>query len=198
MLETKRLILEPWHERHRLDFQRMCRLPEVMRFIGPGEPWEEQQANEMFERARSHWAEHGFGWHAAIERKSGTWVGLINLNYLGPGLEGLGADEVEIGWWVTPALWGRGYASEGAACLRDEGFGRLGLERIIARLQPANLASARVAEKIGMNLEREARGRTGERLQIYALGRPGPNAGEPSKQASGIRDPELPADARRL
>ena len=171
MLETERLILEPWHERHRLDFQRMCRLPEVMRFIGPGEPWEEKEANEAFERALSHWAEHGFGWHSAIERENGSWVGLINLNYLGPGLEGLAPEEVEIGWWVTPSRWGRGYASEGAAALRDQGLERLGLERIIARLQPANLASARVAEKIGMRFEGQATGRTGEPLAIYALGR---------------------------
>jgi RimJ/RimL family protein N-acetyltransferase len=169
MLETKRLLLEPWHERHRRDWQLLCRLPEVMRFIGPGEVWDEAKANEVFERNLSHWGEHGFGWRSAIDRETGKWLGFVGLNFVGPGIDEIPDHEVEIGWWVTPSKWGKGYASEGAAALVEEGLGRLGFERIIARLQPANLASARVAEHIGMSFEREATGRTGEAQHIYTL-----------------------------
>ncbi len=66
---------------------------------------------------------------------------------------------------------GQGLATEDAAALRDEGFGRVGLPRIIARLQVPNVASARVAETIGMRLEREACGRHREPLRIYELTR---------------------------
>lgn len=55
--------------------------------------------------------------------------------------------------------------------MRDEAFERVGLERVVARLQPANVASARVALSLGMRLEHETTGRHGEAVHIYALAR---------------------------
>jgi RimJ/RimL family protein N-acetyltransferase len=168
-LETPRLLLEPWAPRHRAAWRRICRDPEVMRYIGPRETWGRQETDEVFDRALAHWREHGFGWRSALERTSGEWLGLVGLNYAPPGAVEMSADEVEIGWWIVRRAWGRGLATEGAAAIRDEGFGRVGLPRIIARLQMPNVASARVAEKIGMRLAREATGRHGEPLRIYLL-----------------------------
>jgi RimJ/RimL family protein N-acetyltransferase len=170
-LDTKRLILEPWHARHRAPWRRICRDPEVMRSIGAGEVWAAEKADEVFDRALEHWESHGFGWRSALDKTTREWLGFAGLNYVGPGTDGVAPEEVEIGWWIIRERWGRGYASEGAAALRNEGFARVGLVRMIARLQPANTASARVAEKIGMSFEREAAGRAGERLVIYALSR---------------------------
>lgn len=170
-LETTRLYLQPWHERHRAVWRLICQDPEVMRFINLGEVWEAGKADDIFDRALSHWQEHGFGWRSALDKASGDWLGFVGLNRIGPGIEGVEPDEIEIGWWIARAGWGRGYASEGAAALRDEGYGRIGLGRMIARLQPANSASARVAEKTGMHLESEKVGQSGEALLIYALDR---------------------------
>jgi RimJ/RimL family protein N-acetyltransferase len=64
-----------------------------------------------------------------------------------------------------------GYASEGAAVTRDEGFERAGLDRMIARLLPANRASSRVAQKIGLTFDRQATGRHGEPLHVFLLDR---------------------------
>jgi RimJ/RimL family protein N-acetyltransferase len=171
-IATERLLLEPWSERHRPVWRSICRDSEVMRFIALGRIWAEEKADEVFDRALAHWREHGFGWRSAIEKESGDWLGFVGLNHVGPEIEGIDPDEVEIGWWIVPSIWGHGYATEGALALRDEGFGRLGLDRIIARLQPANLASARVAGKIGMRFEGTAVGRSGEALHVYALERP--------------------------
>jgi RimJ/RimL family protein N-acetyltransferase len=171
VLETPRLVLEPWDVRHRRSFQAICRDPEVMRFIGPGATWEQRQADEVFDRELRRWHEHGFGWRSAIDRVSAEWLGFIGLNHRTPGAVEMAPDEVEIGWWLVRSAWGRGLASEAAAQVGDEGFERVGLDRIIARLQPANVASARVAEKIGMVLDRETTGRHGEQVLIYALTR---------------------------
>jgi RimJ/RimL family protein N-acetyltransferase len=84
---------------------------------------------------------------------------------------GVAPDEIEIGWWIVRAVWGRGYASEGATRIRDEGFERVGLERMIVRFQPANTASRRVSEKIGMHFEWNTTGRSGEAISICALER---------------------------
>jgi len=170
-LQTTRLILEPWHERHRVAWRRICRDPEVMRYIATGEIWDTDKAGEVFDSALTHWREHDFGWRSALDKTSGDWLGFVGLNRLGPGIEGVAACEVEIGWWMTRAVWGRGYASEGATRIRDEGFERVGLDRVIARLQPANVGSARVSEKIGLRFERETTAASGEANHIYALDR---------------------------
>jgi RimJ/RimL family protein N-acetyltransferase len=172
ILETERLLLEPWDGRHRADWRSLCRDPEVTRYIGTGEPLSAERADEVFERALAHWREHGFGWRSALDKASGEWLGFCGLNLVGPGTEDVAEDDVEIGWWIVRRGWGRGYASEGAAALLDEGFERIGLERIVARVQPANVASRRVAEKIGLRFERETTGRFGEPLLVYALSSP--------------------------
>ncbi len=50
---------------------------------------------------------------------------------------------IEIGWWLIPSAWGCGFATEGAVAVRDEAFADLGLDRIVARDQPANVHSVR-------------------------------------------------------
>jgi RimJ/RimL family protein N-acetyltransferase len=149
----------------------ICRDPDVMRFIGSGRLLEPAQADEIFDGMLAHWRERGFGWRSVLDRTTGDWLGFVGLNVVGQGVEGVAPDEVEIGWWLVRSAWGRGFAREGAAALRDEGFERAGLDRLIARLQPANRASARVAETIGMRPERNGTGRHGEALLIYCLDR---------------------------
>jgi RimJ/RimL family protein N-acetyltransferase len=142
-----------------------------MRFIGRRAIWEQAQADGVFDRMLSHWDDRGFGWRSAVDRTTGAWLGFVGLNVVGPGVGDIAADEVEIGWWIVRPAWGHGYATEGAAAVRDEGFNDLGLDRLIARVQSGNSASARVAEKLEMRLGRAATGRSGEELEIYHLER---------------------------
>jgi RimJ/RimL family protein N-acetyltransferase len=53
---------------------------------------------------------------------------------------------------ARPHVLGRGLATEGAVASARYGFDELGLERIISIIQPANVASHRVAEKAGLTL----------------------------------------------
>src|SRR3954470_12144542 len=61
--------------------------------------------------------------------------------------------EIEIGYRLHPDFWGRGFATEAAASVRNHGFGALKLERVISLIHPDNIASRHVAEKNGMTLE---------------------------------------------
>jgi RimJ/RimL family protein N-acetyltransferase len=61
----------------------------------------------------------------------------------------VGESEVEVGWRLRPALWGRGYATEAARPLLAHGFGMLALPALVVRIAPENLASLRVAAKLG-------------------------------------------------
>jgi RimJ/RimL family protein N-acetyltransferase len=55
----------------------------------------------------------------------------------------------EIGWALVPAARGQGYASEAAAAAIDWSFHHLGPDRIISIIDPRNVASQRVAERLG-------------------------------------------------
>ena len=168
---TARLVLEPWEEGRREDFARATSIPEIVRYIGSGVTWTRERADEVFDRNLGHWGEHGFGWRSAVDREAGAWLGFLGLNYVPEDAVDSSPDHVEIGWWLLPEAWGRGLATEGAVAVRDEAFERVGLERIIGRYNPRNLASGRIMEKLGMRHERDSVTKDGVPVRIYALER---------------------------
>ena len=60
---------------------------------------------------------------------------------------------LEVGWVFAPEHRGHGYAAEAAAALLAFAFDEVGAHRVVARMAPANRASGRVAERIGMRRE---------------------------------------------
>jgi RimJ/RimL family protein N-acetyltransferase len=90
---------------------------------------------------------HGFTLWALVEKDSGELIGdcgLQPLERVGP--------EIELGYRLGSAHWGKGYATEAARAARDLGFQRFGLERIYVDIDPENEASLNVARKIGARL----------------------------------------------
>jgi RimJ/RimL family protein N-acetyltransferase len=119
VIETERLRLERWDERHTPLLVRLASMPEVMRFIGTGDPWPPLLAEDVARAERRHWEQHGFGWRATVDKETGRGIGLVSLNYAGEGTAGLDPGEREIGWWLEPDAWGRGFGTEGSAALRS-------------------------------------------------------------------------------
>lgn len=68
------------------------------------------------------------------------------------------------------SFWGRSLATEGATAALRYGFEEIGLERIISIIQPANVASVRVAEKVGLSARGETRWRGHDAL-CYTIDR---------------------------
>lgn len=169
IIETERLALLPWQADHVELLARLASVPGVMTYIGPGEPWSAQKSTEISAAAVRHWADHGFGWRAAKERKSGRLVGFLGLNFAGEGTTGVAADEYEIGWWMDPAVWGKGYAREGGRAIRDEALATLHAPAVIARIQPANARSIAVAEALGLAHDFDTTGKAGEPVSVYCL-----------------------------
>jgi RimJ/RimL family protein N-acetyltransferase len=62
---------------------------------------------------------------------------------------------IEVGWIVAPHAWNRGYATEIGQAVRGHAFEHLGIEHLISVIGADNLASIRVAEKIGSTFEQE-------------------------------------------
>jgi len=164
---TGRLALRGWREDDARPFAELCADPEVMRFVGRGEPLDRAQAEASLAVIRDHWVRHGFGLWAAEERESGELAGFIGLARVNDR-----SGEVEIGWRLRRESWGRGLATEGALTARDHAFGEVGLPRLVALIHPENAASIRVAEKLGMAAERTRVNRYGRPEVVYALEAP--------------------------
>ncbi len=107
--------------------------------------------------------QRGFGLWIIEERESGQFVGDCGLTPQ----EVDGSDEIEVGYRVMTAMQRRGFATEAAEACRAHARDVLGLERLIALIHPENLASQRVAEKIGLRFERETTGRSGRTYRLY-------------------------------
>jgi len=113
-----------------------------------------------------HQDKHGYGLFSVISREEGILIGDCGLEHMEVG----GAAEVELGYDFRSDHWNRGYATEAAGAVRDFALGKLNLPRLISLIRPSNLASCRVAEKIGMVREREI-DRGGHPYWIFAISR---------------------------
>lgn len=99
------------------------------------------------------WELCGFGLWIALDRNTETVIGYVGLCVPRFLPEILPA--VEVGWRFDPGVWGRGLATEAATAALREGFTTLGLDEICSVPQSDNPASVRVAERLGMRLDRE-------------------------------------------
>jgi ribosomal-protein-alanine N-acetyltransferase len=145
-IETPRTRLVPWEEDDWAPFQRLCRDPRVMRHIWGGALWNEEKAREFVARQRRCLAERGYCmWKVTAPHEAGP-LGLCGLQPLA------GTDEIEIGWWLVPELWGQGIATEAARAVLRFGFEDAALGHIAAVAMPDNGASIRIMEKLGMSL----------------------------------------------
>jgi RimJ/RimL family protein N-acetyltransferase len=103
---------------------------------------------------RDHWDACGFGLWLVVERASDRVIGYAGLSVPMFLPEILPA--VEVGWRFDPDVWGNGYATESARAALSMAFTTLGLATVCSVPQVGNLASVRVAERIGMHQERVA------------------------------------------
>lgn len=89
---------------------------------------------------------------AIIEKESDQLIGSIEFNI---------RDEInqigEIGYIIHPNYWGMGFASEAAKEVISFGFKNFKLHRLFATCDVRNIASAKVLEKCGLNLEGKMR-----------------------------------------
>jgi len=140
-LRTPRLLLREWRDEDAAPFAAMSADPEVLRYLpAPDEVW--------IARMRAHFAEHGFGQFVVEITGEASFIGAIGLNHVRWNLAFTPA--VEAGWRLARPYWGKGYALEAARAAIDDGFGRIGLDEIVAYTVPDNRASRQVMERLGM------------------------------------------------
>lgn len=149
VIETERLRLRA----HRPDDFDACRAiwsdPEVVRHIG-GKPASGEDAWRRLLTYAGLWRLLGFGYWAIEAKHSGEYVGDIGYaefrRDMLPSLRGM----LECGWVLARAAQGRGFASEALAAIEAWRREHVPGSRAVCIIAPANRASIRVAEKVGL------------------------------------------------
>jgi RimJ/RimL family protein N-acetyltransferase len=121
--------------------------------------------------ADGHWHRYGFGHWAARDLTSSEFLGVAELHFAGPGIEGIAADEVEAGWWVTESRRSESIATEGMRAAINDVWERAQVDHVTAYIDGTNPPSRRVAAKLGFVVRGPGSGRFGEPMTVYELRR---------------------------
>ncbi len=121
--------------------------PELTRFIG-GAPRDRNASWQKFLMGAGLWPVLGYGYWSFIDRQTGAFLGNGGLAQFERGVAAL-EGHVEAGWAFVPASWGKGYATEAMATVLEWADAHLPTAEIRAIVDHDNLASSRVAEKLG-------------------------------------------------
>jgi RimJ/RimL family protein N-acetyltransferase len=164
ILETKRLLLRHQVPADLDDLWALYCDPEITKYI-PDAPRSREEAKEELEwHMNGHPRFPELGLWGTIHKETGKFIGRCGL--LPWTIEG--QHEVEIAYTIAREYWGQGLATEVARAILQYGFVKLNLSRLICLIDAENNASRKVAEKIGMTFEREARDKLGSFL-IYSI-----------------------------
>ncbi len=139
--------------------------PDVMRYSPKG-PLPADEVRAWLDRNLASYASWGFGMYAVVLRDEG-FAGVCGINRFD---DVEGRLELEIGFRTAKRHWNRGITTEAASAVRDHGFGELGLGRLVSLVNPLNVPSVRVAEKVGMTFDGPVRF-LGMDLHCYAIHR---------------------------
>lgn len=156
ILETERLRLRALTL---ADFPAHCALwadPDVARYTS-GKPNTAEESWGRMMRHAGQWSMLGFGFWLVEERSTGAFVGEVGLfdnqrDLIYPDGTTRPLDTPEIGWILSPAMHGRGYATEAVLACLAWAAGRFIASEVSCLIEPANAPSLNVAAKMGFML----------------------------------------------
>ncbi|WP_106768791.1 GNAT family N-acetyltransferase [Paenibacillus faecalis] len=122
--------------------------PDVTRFMDVECFTDEDQAIEMIQLLDGLAQDNKAIRFSIIEIESNEIIGSCGYNSLD-----FENAKAEIGYDIAKASWGRGYASEAISSLLDYAFSSLNLNRIEAKVEPENINSIKVLQKLNFTFE---------------------------------------------
>ncbi|RKQ38207.1 GNAT family N-acetyltransferase [Enterobacter sp. R1(2018)] len=150
-LETERLTLRQITLDDFDDLAACWADPEMVKFLGGGEPQSAEMSWGRLLRYIGHWQALGYGYWAVVEKASGRYVGSVGFQNahrdITPALE-----YPEAGWSLIPAVHGRGYATEALAAIlkwADNAF----KGPVCCIIDVDNQRSLRLAERFGFQFQ---------------------------------------------
>ncbi|MDX6285685.1 MAG: hypothetical protein QOG53_1170 [Frankiales bacterium] len=148
----------------------MCQDPEIQRWTQVPSPYAEEDSRTFTsEVAPNGWSNGTEAIFAVCESVGGTLLGSVGLHLDRGGDERMG----EIGYLCAAEARGRGVITQATAAVCRWGFDVLELGRIEWLAEVGNVASRRVAEKVGFQLEGVSRARLlhrGNRVDAWVAG----------------------------
>ncbi|MAL41077.1 MAG: alanine acetyltransferase [Thalassospira sp.] len=168
ILETPRTILrEATHDDAPFILQ-LLNEPGWIRFIGDRNIHDLAAARDYIDlRFRENYEKLGFGMCVAIEKSSDTPLGLIGF------VKRETLDAPDIGYAVTEAHQGKGYAYEVCSALLDHGWNVYGFDKVYGYCLPDNGPSIHMLEKLGLTFLRDQDvNLSGEMCRLYMATRP--------------------------
>jgi RimJ/RimL family protein N-acetyltransferase len=166
ILETKRLLLRRFVINDLDDLFTFYSDPDVIKYIPDAPRTYEETKEELKWFMNGHPKYPELGLWATIYKETGEFIGRCGL--LPWTIDG--QNEVEVAFAFSKAFWGQGLGTEVAEALVQYGFEHLQLSRLICLIDHENLASIRVATKIGMIFEKAGQDEKGPFL-VYAVNR---------------------------
>lgn len=166
VLETPRLLMR------RLELGDLDRLallyadPDIRRYFPEGVLTREETAEELDWFRNGHPDDRRLGLWATIEKASGDFIGRCGLLVW----EIEGRREIEIAYLIARTHWRKGFGAEAARGLVSHGFETLGFNRLIALVDPDNIASAKTAQRAGLHFEGTIT-HDGTPCHLYAIAR---------------------------
>ena len=154
-LQTERLLLRPPAPNDVAAAAELLTDPEVMRFLG-GDVVPHTHHGAVVEKWRKRWELNGMGPFLIERRRDGRFLGRAGIvvwdsrtwTHTTVAEAGRFA-QPELGWALVRAEWGNGYATEAARAVRDWARGDRNVGRLVSLIAPDNLASQRVAQRLG-------------------------------------------------
>jgi len=157
-IATARLRLRAFRAADLDAYAAMQANPEVMRHLVTGSTATRTQVWHTMASSLGQWALRGYGMWACERTADDVFIGSVGI------FQPLDWPEPEIAYSLDRPFWGQGYATEAAGGARDWLFAHFPLARVASLIRPDNLASKRVAQRLGAACERifELRGVTFE------------------------------------
>lgn len=148
IIRTDRLILRPFSMDDVSASYEMEQNPAVNKYTGDGGVKSLEVMGQLISNVINvDYANYGFGRMAIVSIEDNCFIGFAGLKYLAD------IDEVDLGYRLRQEYWGRGLATEASAACVKFGFEELGLDKIVAFVEPENVGSSRVLDKLGFQFE---------------------------------------------
>jgi RimJ/RimL family protein N-acetyltransferase len=161
-LTTERLHLRMLHESDYEQYAAIHMDADVTRFTARTH-FDRLDAWRHLAMILGHWQLRGFGMWGVFERDTDRLCGRVGF------YQPETWPDFELGWTIGKEFWGKGYAPEAAKACLDYAFGEMKRTRVISLIDPQNVASIRVAEKIGERLTDETFETGGHRVLVYEI-----------------------------
>lgn len=161
LFETRRLRCRRWIAEDIAPLIAVYGDADAMRWVGDGKPLVRAQCEAWLQVTANNYRDRGYGMFALEDRTAGTVVGFCGLIHPG------GQPEAEVKYAFLRTHWGRGLATEALKALLVHGAQVHGLDRVIATVAPAHLASRRVLLKSGMVIGQPRRQDEGNFTQLF-------------------------------